>query len=571
MPVTPVTPAKGDWDSPLLKETFEWPQGGVLSNLEPYYLQENQVPYLKNVDLSRPGLISTRYGSQSIGASGVDGTPAGLGVWYEEYLTRERRLIGAWGNELWSTLGDGTFSRIGSGVSLAPDTLWHMTAGQSLVFHSDPTDETLANSSLFLVGTRPWTGVTNTQLYVLHGNGEATALSLCPRAIQWWQGRLWMFNLSNPAFSPNTLMWSTILDGWNISTTNNIEINPNDGDEGMAIVPARGIDPRIYLFKKHSIYALDVVWSGGVYLPATQNSLDTSNSRLVLVSENVGCIAPKTIVYASGSAESDIFFLASDGLRSLRRVEQDVAGGSSLPVSDPIKDVIDRVNWVAAHVAVAKVFESRLYLSLPVDGSTVNNITVVFDLEKKVWIGEYSWAPVDYATWTFADREPGFYYQYPSITTEAPYAGSTATSAHHVFQALVASSMYDPSLAAVDYRLDTRAMVFGSLENKKRWNYMHLFMQPATSSVTLSIFAAVDDYPFVEVAATAVEGAVEYPVLPVALPWSFEMTKLQQYQLGLMDLPPGRRLQLSVRTSSPAVFGLRRGVCTAWLYPENWE
>jgi hypothetical protein len=565
MPVTPVPPAKGDWESPLLKETLEWPQGGVLSNLEPYYLQDNQVPYMKNVDLTKPGLIKTRHGSQSIGGPTNTAAPAGLGTWYEEYLTRERRLVGVWGNAVWSTTGDGNFTVRGTDVSLTDGTLWNIVAGQC------STNLSAVDSSIFLAGVYPWTGVTNTQLYVLHGDGLSTGLSLCPRAIQWWQGRLWMFNFSNPAFGPNTLMWSSILDGLAISTTNNIEINPNDGDEGVAIVPSRGVNPRLYLFKKHAIYALDVVWSGGVYLPSTQNSLDTVNSRLVLVSENVGCVAPKTIAYASGSAESDVFFLAADGLRSLKRVEQDVAGGASLPVSDPIRDIMDRVNWVAAHVAVAAVFESKYYLSLPVDGSAVNNLTVVFDLERKVWIGEYSWAPTDYVTWTFAGDSPALYYQYPDNTTEGPFGSTDATDTNHVFQALVSGSFYDPSLAAVDYRVDSRAFTFGTLEQIKRWNYMHLFMQPATSSVTLSILAAVDDGSFVEIAATPVAHEVEYPVLPAALPWAFEQTKLQQYQLGLMDLPPGKRLQLSLRTSSPAVFGLRRAVTTAWLYPENWE
>jgi hypothetical protein len=47
-----------------------------------------------------------------------------------------------------------------------------------------------------------------------------------------------------------------------------------------------------------------------------------------------------------------------------------------------------RIHWTAAAGAAAAVWDDRYFLAVPVDGSTVNNAVLVFDLASK------SWAPI---------------------------------------------------------------------------------------------------------------------------------------------------------------------------------
>lgn len=561
--------APGDWNQPSQLEGFLDHSGGVRSNVEPYYLEENQLAYLKNGDLDQFGVRRKRLGVDAYGGAGT--VPAGIGSWYPFFSDPQKYLVGVWDGQVYRSVIDRQWNRISeTSISLVGSTLYNIVEGQCTEYHPAPTDVTLTHNSLFLAAAYPWTGVTQPPLYVVQSDGDSTQLSLCPRAIAWWQGRLWMFNFTQADFGPSTLMWSSILDGWEIDTTNNIEINADDGDEGMAIVPARGSTPRLYLFKKHKIYALDVVWGSGVYIPSSENSLDTTNSRLLLISEDIGCVAPKTVVYTAGSEDSDVFFLAADGFRSLKRVEQDVAGGAGLPISEPIQDVFDRLNWAYAHVAVATVYDHKIFLSIPVDGSTTNNLTVVFDLINKRWVGEHNWGVQDSEAHVDANNEMQLWFQW-GVTTGETLAALGYTAAAHVFQGLASGQYYDPSTASIEYEEQTRTYFFKDLGSKKRWNWVEYLFEPATTTATVSIYAKIDELDWALVARKTLTPNYEYPILPARLPWNFEQDARQVERIGLQDAPAGQRIQLKLECSTPAAFGIRNIRLAAWPYPEQWE
>lgn len=548
-----------DWDQRPLQEASVDVDGGVASAIQPFYLQPNQLAYLKNANLDTLGVRKKRYGCLAVGAPGV--SPSGLAGWVFDNQTRY--LVGKWGNSIYKSTGNYVWIDTATDVSLAH--VHHLFA-QGRVIQSS-----VGTSAMFAAGVAPYSGATYPALCVVPEDGAATLqVSYCPRALAWWQGRLWLGNLSVPDFTPNTLLWSNILDGWDIDVTNYIEVAAAEGDEIMAIVPTRGTQSRLYIFKKNSVYALDVVWDGGSYIPSTENSLDTTNARLVLVSTDVGCVAPNTIVYSSGSGESDIFFLAADGFRSLRRVEQDVAGGAGEAISEPIRDVMDRVNWAHAHRACATVYDHKVFLSLPVDGSTENNVTVVFDLTQKIWAGEYAWAVRDSALFNLSDSAEKLYLQWRHQTTET-LTGIGATSVAHVFEALNSGTYYDPSLTAVEYEEHTRAFTFQDYGRKKRWDWIELMLQPSTTDATLTLYAKVDELNWALIGAVDISPVLRYPVLPAKLPFEFEDKVPQFERAGLIDLPPGQKIQIKIISDSPSDFGLRVVRLSAWPYEENWE
>ncbi len=282
-------------------------------------------------------------------------------------------------------------------------------------------------------------------------------------------------------------------------------------------------------------------------------------------------MAPKTIVYTSGSGEADVFFLAADGYRSLRRVEQDVAGGAGEAISEPVKDVIDRINWASVERAVATIYDHKIFLSIPVDGSSVNNATLVFDLIKKVWVGEHTLGPRDSIAWDFSDQDQRLYLQWPYETTET-LSGVGATSVHHVFHALASDQYYDPSLTSIEYEEHSKSFVFGDFGVLKRWDLVEFMLEPATTDATLSAYAKVDEQNWMLMDYLSIQPVFEYPVLPAALPWDFEQKGPQIVRLGsLIDFPPGRRLQFRLTTDSPTTFGVRLLRTKAWHYPEKWE
>jgi hypothetical protein len=462
--------------------------------------------------------------------------------------------MGVWDARSYLSTGD----RVWSEVPESTITTWTLPVGFYQVEQGQSTlpGGGTSEPTRFFASIIPYTNTTHPPLGVVPESwGNATIhTSYAPRAIRWWQGRLWMFT------DMSTLRWSNILNGADIDATNNIIVAAHDGDKGVAIVPARGSTPRLYLFKEDAIYALDVAWAGGVQIPSTENSLDTVNSKLTTISEKVGCVAPKTVIYSSGSGQSDIFFLSRDGFRSIRRVEQDIAGGAGLPISEPIRDVMDRVNWVEAVKAHAAVNDHKVYLSLPVDGATECNITMVYDLINKRWVGEYDWASKDSLAFNLPGRQRQLYLQWRESTGET-ILSTIYTEGAHVFEAFNRSSAnvyLDPDATAVEYEEQTRAFVFGNYGLLKRWNWAEWLFSTISTSVTIAAYAKVDDGAW-----TALT------IGQLAAPSTGEGARKERY--GLMDFPEGRKLQLKFTVDGDTVLSPQAVRSSAWIYEDTWE
>ena len=58
-----------------------------------------------------------------------------------------------------------------------------------------------------------------------------------------------------------------------------------------------------------------------------------------------------------------------------------------VPMSEPIQPLIDRINWNAASGAAAAYHNNRLYMAVPLDGSSDNNGILIFDYLAGGWAG----------------------------------------------------------------------------------------------------------------------------------------------------------------------------------------
>ena len=541
--------------------------GGVVSNVQPFYLEKNQMYYFKNVSLDQLGARVRRAGCSSYGVGGVE--CGGLAPWV--YKDSTRYLVGYWDNDIYTTTGDYEWTKGNdAGVSIVTNHILHGTFGQ---IYNDTTTATFTSTALFTHSVYPSSAdPTLSALSILTENGQGTLqASMHPRSVEWWQGRLWAGGFAEPELGPDTIVWSTILNGWDFDLSNTVMIDANKGDEIMKILPTRSEKPRMYVFKRHSIHAFDVVWTGGAQIPTAENTIDAINSKTVILTNEIGTIAPNSVVYASGAGKSDVFFLSRDGVRSLDRVEQDTAGGVGPPLSEPIQDIIDRIHWAYADKATSAVYDHKLYMGIPVDGSTENNATIVYDLLKKRWVGEYTLEPRDMIVYNFNNEGEKLLGAWEHSTSEQVGDTLEYTAGAHLFHFLDPTSQKDPSDTSYVYEEQTKAYTFGNMGAKKRWNWVDIECTPTSTTITVTVSYKLDDQAYQPLASFDVEPSLVYPLLPSNLPWDFTNAERVQKRLSLMDIDIGQTIQLKLWTDSPASFGTRTTRISAWPLHEAWE
>ena len=101
---------------------------------------------------------------------------------------------------------------------------------------------------------------------------------------------------------------------------------------------------------------------------------------------DIGIVAGKTFKQVG----DDYLFLATDGVRALKRTIQDkVQLGNSVPVSYRLKDEFENINWAHIHKATAIYWQNKYFIALPKTGSTYNNTVWVY------FPGSNGWSVID--------------------------------------------------------------------------------------------------------------------------------------------------------------------------------
>ncbi|NCN23411.1 MAG: hypothetical protein GW921_04550, partial [Gallionella sp.] len=101
------------------------------------------------------------------------------------------------------------------------------------------------------------------------------------------------------------------------------------------------------------------------------------------VDTEFGLVAPRSVVRAG----NDIWWLSRKGVVSAAENDQQIVQRRTLPVSAPITNSIQRINWSAAHKAAAVWYNNYYLLSAPIDGATTNNAIFVFSFLYNCWVG----------------------------------------------------------------------------------------------------------------------------------------------------------------------------------------
>jgi hypothetical protein len=97
---------------------------------------------------------------------------------------------------------------------------------------------------------------------------------------------------------------------------------------------------------------------------------------------DIGVVTGKTFCQVG----DDYMFLATDGVRGLKRTVQDkIQLGDSKPISYRLKDEFATINWTYIHKACAVYFQNKYFISMPKVGSTTNNMVWVYYPSTDAW------------------------------------------------------------------------------------------------------------------------------------------------------------------------------------------
>lgn len=99
------------------------------------------------------------------------------------------------------------------------------------------------------------------------------------------------------------------------------------------------------------------------------------------VTRNFGCVGRRTVANCGPS----ILWLSDLGVMQMSVNSELSLQNTVSPLSDPIQDIIETINWGYAGNAVATFWNNRYYLAVPTGQSVVNNTILVYNFLNQSW------------------------------------------------------------------------------------------------------------------------------------------------------------------------------------------
>lgn len=424
------TDATDDVLSVVVTPSFE---GGQVSGITPNLIADNAASELLNMTISPNGNLQTRQGIETISTSFSTANTV-QGMFYFDTPNFEEIIVATGGSLYKYNTGSSTFSTTGGTFSNSVNQIefaqlnnklfW--TDGSNYLQFTDGTDNHRQGTSIASITvTNEGSGYTSvptvtigtptagygttataiatvgsgnkvTAITVTHaGSGYLTAPSvtitgggginaaatanistqLAPsglRLIKSFTNRLFAVGTGEHR---NTLYASDILDPEIWKTTNSIIVGGDDGEDIIAIQPFYGF--QIIVFKRNKIYLVDVTPSTTVTSGTSVLSLTNSAAEWTVqtISNRIGCIAGRSVALVN----KDVFFLANDGIRSISRSLADDFSTVGLTISEPVKDIIARINRSYIETCNATFHNNRYLLAIPLDSATKPSHILVYN------------------------------------------------------------------------------------------------------------------------------------------------------------------------------------------------
>jgi hypothetical protein len=183
--------------------------------------------------------------------------------------------------------------------------------------------------------------------------------------------------IPQPTDSNYTVLMSDLLDTDNFyPAESQFRINKGSADKLVGFYPYQ--EDQLIVFMRNSIHMIN-------------NIATTSAANTYEITRQHGCVARKSIAQSGPQT----FFLSDNGVIVLSPGTDPAKGlgvaiskvsGETIPMTRPIQDQFDTVNFAHADKSCGVVFDNKYYLAVPTGSSTVPNAVFVFSLLSNTWI-----------------------------------------------------------------------------------------------------------------------------------------------------------------------------------------
>lgn len=500
-------------DDPLVFEQANSFVGGVNNLSAAKLLEQSQSVELINVDIDRIGNAVTRRGTASLASSAVpEGTSNIQGMAYFDTGTINQLVICKNRKIFYydGVAGSGSWTRESSSylTNAADDSVYFAQLSDKLYF-CDGTS-TLKSFNGTAVNSIPSAAnaPTGVKLLTSHTQRLFAVRTAEPDTIY----------VSDILSAEGTSAWSSV-DSFRVG---------GDGEPIIALQPWTGF--RLVVFKLNSTYVIE-----------TNPTATISNWVVETISKEVGCIAPRSVVQVA----SNIYWLASDGVRTLARTLQ----GNENEISDPLSKIIDstiqEINSNQIQKAAGTYYSNRYILSIPISSSPTNNATIVYNTIHKSWSGKWTG---DFKASVFSS-----YTNSPSnLLALATPDGRVLQWREFVGDENEVDSDYEDSGSPIITSISTREFTWGEPMSYKSLN--NIEVQFYSSRSTASVYIINDNGETIS-AFTGIDtssGALGSLVIPFILDSSaiIKNQKNRRRARGLSGSIPARGFQVVVESSS---------------------
>ena len=325
---------------------------GSNTRQNPAVIKENECQLLQNVNLEIPGQESRRPGLTLI--EDVSNLPITGMFGYSPQGFTDNLLV-----------TEGVNLRRWSGGSFSTVSTAFTTGLETTIVKAYKTG--VGDVALIGNGTDNWYEMTPAYAMNNLGSTAGTGSDSPPKSTvgTFYRNRLWilkgdLLSYSDASPSDYSTGFDTVAQAFRIPV----------GEE-RAVLGSR--DLGLIVVGKEQIWSLN---------PSTVPVATDKPEKLL----EIGCVAGKTFCQVG----DDYMFLATDGVRGLKRTIQDkVQLGESQPISYRLKDEFDTINWTYISKACAVYFQNKYFISMPKTGSSVNNMVWVY------FPGSNGWAVID--------------------------------------------------------------------------------------------------------------------------------------------------------------------------------
>jgi hypothetical protein len=343
-----------------------------------------------------------------------------------------------------------------------------------------------------------------------------------PKFLEWHTNRL--FAVDSTAANYDTIFVSNILDAssgqWN-NVTQTLRVGAGDGDPITGLQSWQGF--YLLAFKQNSTWVINA-----------DPQLSVANWSIQSVHDSVGCSARRTICQVG----ADVWFLSRTGVRSVRRVVNENQNEVQVPISQPIQDYIDRINWTVPTKCCAKYWNNRYILSVPLDTATEPNYTFVYNTQTQSWSGFWTgWTPTIFSTSNFSSS--------PRLTF-GDSTGKVMQWHDYVAVANEVASDFQDDGADIATGIITRGMIFNdAFAPKKGMGFeMEFYQSTALAQVSVSLDLGGYSTP------NTVDTSTGQLTLPFFLPQTLGSTSAIRAQQDLLHLNPFREMQIQVASNA---------------------